>query len=41
MLKINALVKNLSCKKFQSNSNAKLKIAIVFLSEKQQKWVPT
>ena len=33
MLKINVLVKNLSCKKFQSNSDAKLKIAIVFLSE--------
>ena len=27
--------------KIKSNSNAKLKITIVFLSEKQQKWVPT
>ena len=27
--------------KIKSNSNAKLKITIVFLSEKQQKWLPT
>ena len=27
--------------KIKSNFNAKLKITIVFLSEKQYKWVPT